>query len=54
MIKRRRTISSGCQEEIMEESVSEQSPTTVSTRKRKRLDPVCIEFELNELRNDSI
>lgn len=42
MIRRRRTISSGCTEEAMEESLAEQSPTTMSTRKRKRLDPVIL------------
>lgn len=46
MIKRRRTISSDCPDEAMEESVAEQSPTTVSSRKRKRLDPVCSSIEL--------
>lgn len=40
MIKRRRTISIGCLQETMEESIAEQSPTTVPMRKRKRLDPV--------------
>lgn len=42
-MKRRRTISSSF-DETMDESTSEQSPATVSTRKRKRLDPVSFFF----------